>query len=228
MKQSAIVAFALAAVIAVGAQPATLTPEETLERRGIGELELSADGSRLAFTVTEPVKGAARQRNVWLLDLGSERLRQLTFSAKSDSSPRWAPDGRSIAFLSDRDGPAQLYLLPRAGGEAQRITDRKDRVEAFRWSPDGAQIALLMAEPKSDAQQQREKDKDDARVADKEDRLARVWTVDVRSHAVKQITSTPFRIRQIEFAPGGDRLVAAASPHPQDDRFSEAIYSVDL
>jgi len=228
MRKTVFVLVALAGAVVAAQPPAVLTPAQTLERRGIGELDLSPDGTRAVFTVTEPVKDAARQRNIWLLDLASEQVRQLTFSAKSDSSPLWAPDGRAIAFLSDRDGPAQLYLLPMSGGESQRLTDRKERIDAFRWSPDGRQIALLMAEPKPEAQQQREKDKDDARVAEKEDRLARIWTVDRGSHALKQITTEPFQIGQIEFTRGGERVIAAASAKPYDDRFNEAIYGVGV
>src|SRR3954452_20327254 len=108
MKNSVLALFALAGGAVVAAQPAALTPEQTLERRGIGELDLSPDSARLLFTVTEPVKGTARQRNIWMLDVASGSVRQLTFSTKSDSTPRWAPDGQSIAFLSDRDGAAQL------------------------------------------------------------------------------------------------------------------------
>ena len=174
------------------------------------------------------MKGNARQRNIWLLEVGSTEVRQLTFSAKSDSSPKWAPDGQSVAFLSDRDGADQIYLLRMRGGEAEKITDRKDRIQSFRWSPDGRHIAFLMAEPKSDAQLAREKDKDDARVAEKEDRLARIWDVDVASHAVRQVTSTPHRIGQIEFTPAGDTLIVAASAKPYADQFNEAIFSVDL
>ena len=227
MKKSVLVMMALAAAV-LAAQPAALTPEQTLDRRGIGELELSPDETRLVFTVTEPVKGTARQRNLWMLDVASGNVRQLTFSAKSDSSPRWAPDGRAIAFLSDRDGTAQLYLLPMSGGEAERITNHKDRIESFRWSPDGQRLAFLMPEAKSDARQQRDKDKDDAHVAEKEDRLSRVWMVELMSRATRPITSAPFRIGQIEFAPGGDHLIAAASAKPHEDRFNEAIYRVDL
>src|SRR6476620_4731800 len=146
MKKTVLAMMALAGAV-LAAQPVALTPELTLDRRGIAELELSPDGTRLVFTVTEPVKGAARQRNVWMLDVASGATRQLTFSAKSDSAPRWAPDGRSIAFLSDRDGAAQLYLLPLRGGEASALTERKESISAFRWAPDGRHIALLMNEP---------------------------------------------------------------------------------
>src|SRR5262249_33965040 len=148
----------LALVAAVSAfawlDAAPLTPEQTLDRRSIGELEFSSDGARLVFTVAQPVKGTARPRSVWLVDPSARSrqasdggLRQLTFSGKNDESPRWSPDGSSIAFLSDRDGSAtQLYLLPMRGGEAEKITDRKEAVTTFRWSPDGSRIALLMPE----------------------------------------------------------------------------------
>ena len=225
MKTTLLVIVALAAAV-LAAQPAPLSPAQTLERRGIGDLEFSPDRARVVFTVTEPVAGSARQRHVWMLDVASGRSRQLTFSAKSDSSPRWAPDGRAIAFLSDRDGAAQLYLLPMAGGEAEKITDRKESISAFRWAPDGAHIALLMEEPKPEAQQTREKDKDDARVAEKEDRRARIWDVAIASHAIRQVTTASYRIGQIEFTPAGDTLIVAASARPLEDRFNESIFIV--
>jgi dipeptidyl aminopeptidase/acylaminoacyl peptidase len=227
MNKTVLVLMVLVGV-AAAAQPSALTPEQTLERRNIGELDLSPDGTRLLFTVTEPVKGTARQRNIWMLDVAVGTVRQLTFSAKSDSAPRWAPDGRSVAFLSDRDGAAQLYLLAMNGGEAEKMTDRKDAIGAFRWSPDGRRIALLMPEPKPEAQVTREKDKDDARVAEKEERLSRLWLLDVASRAISAVATAPLRISQVEFAPSGAQLFAAASAKPHADQFNEAIYSIDL
>src|SRR5712671_1004689 len=146
MKKSVLVLFALATAV-VSAQ--VLTPGQTLDRRAIGErgagLEFSPDGSRVVFTVAEPVTGAARARAVWIYDLASGQSRPLTFSGQNDSSPQWSPDGR--------------------------------------------RIALLMPEAKPDAQAQRERDKDDSRVADRDTRHARVWMLDVASRSLRQLTT---------------------------------------
>src|SRR5262249_20760593 len=112
MKKLACGLVALAAV-AVSAQ--VITPEQTPDPRSIGErggFGFSPDGARLVFSVADPVKGTARARAIWLYDLASGQTRPLTFSGRNDSSPQWAPDGTSIAFLSDRDGASQIYRLP--------------------------------------------------------------------------------------------------------------------
>src|SRR6476646_909147 len=103
MNKSVLVIVTLAATVLAAQPPAALTPEQTLARRSIADLELSPDRTRVVFTVTEPIKGSRRQRNIWMLDLASARVRQLTFSPATDSSPRWAADGSALAFLSDRD-----------------------------------------------------------------------------------------------------------------------------
>ena len=210
------------------AAPEPLTPEQTLDRRAIGELEFSRDGSRLVFTVTDPPKGNARAKALWLLDVASGRLRQLTFSGKSDGSPHWSPDGSALAFISDREGAAQLYRLPLGGGEAERLTDRKESVTAFRWSPDGSRIALLMNESKPDALAQREKDRDDARVVDKEERHERVWLLDVATKRLLQATAGTWHIDQIEWLPDGQSLVASATDKPHVDAWIDRIYRIDL
>ena len=83
---------------------------------------------------------------------------------------------------------------------------------AFRWSPDGSRIALLMAEPKSDEAQKRERDKDDSRVVDRDDRRSRVWIVEVASRSIRQVTTGSWQISQIEWLPSGDRVIASAAP----------------
>src|SRR5262249_3732731 len=106
MKIQFAVPMLLAGVVTAAAQP--LTPEQTLNRRAISDLEFSADGTRLVFTVADAPKGSTRPRHLWLLDATSGRVRPLTTADdKSDGSPKWSPDGRFIAFFRSDDGERQ-------------------------------------------------------------------------------------------------------------------------
>src|SRR5882762_2902915 len=104
-----------------GSKP--LTVEGSLNLRTVADLQFSVDGARLAFVVTEPAKGTARLRHIWIYDGGGGVARQVTFSAKSELAPRFSPEpsahaggltagGERLAFLSDReDGQQQIYLM---------------------------------------------------------------------------------------------------------------------
>jgi len=80
--------------------------------------------------------------------------------------PRWSPDGQQLAFLSDRDDQQQVYAMRANGGEASALTKGKRSVQNFAWSPDGKQIAFLAPDAKTEAEEKKEKDKDDAHVAE--------------------------------------------------------------
>jgi dipeptidyl aminopeptidase/acylaminoacyl peptidase len=228
MKRTVFIVLACATIQA-GAQ-GTLTPEQTLDRRVVGErggISFSPDGTRVLFSVADPVRGTSRARAIWLYDVASDRARPLTFSGKNDSSPQWSPDGASVAFLSDRDGPAQIYRLSMRGGEAEKLTDGKEPVRAFRWSPDGSRIALLRSEAKTDAQLQRERDKDDGRVVDRDTRHPCVWMLDVASRNLIRITAPGWRIAGLEWMPDGARLAAVATDKPASDSWAERLYAID-
>jgi len=79
--------------------------------------------------------------------------RQITFSSDSESSPRWSPDGKFLAFTSSRPGKAkgsQVWLLDRNGGEANQLTDVKGRLQGYEWSPDSKRLALTIGDPDPD------------------------------------------------------------------------------
>lgn len=121
----------------------------------------------------------------------------------------------------------QIYLIRADGGEASALTTGKNAVSAFRWSPDGTQIAFLAPEPKSEAEEKKEKEKDDAKIADREPDLPRLWVVDVATKKTKQVTRGEWRIRNFEWV-SGDRLLAAATNQPKAETWTDALFNVSI
>ena len=122
--------------------------------------QLAPGGDRIAFTVQTVAAGRDGYRHaIWSVPFdGSAPAEPLTIGSRHDTNPRFAPDGRSLAFLSDRrlaveDEPAaakdredgtQVHLLPLdRPGEARRLTNLPRGVEGFAWSPDGRRLAVV-------------------------------------------------------------------------------------
>jgi dipeptidyl aminopeptidase/acylaminoacyl peptidase len=204
--------------------PKFLTPETSLNLRGISDLQYSPDGSRLVFVVTEPPKGERRARHIWLYDKESGGVRQFTYSAKAESSPRWSPDGKQLAFLSNRDEEQQVYVMRADGGEASALTTGKRAVQNFAWSPDGKQISFLAPDVKTEAEEKKEKDKDDAHVADKEDKRARLWLLTIATAETKALTQPSWEIQDAEWHPSGTGLMLIATDHPESDQNTNRIF----
>jgi dipeptidyl aminopeptidase/acylaminoacyl peptidase len=160
-----------------------------------------------------------------MFDVAQNEFRQITFSKKSESSPRWSPDGRIIAFLSNRDERMQIYTLRLDGGEANALTSGKNAVTYFRWSPDGTSLAFLAPEPKSDADEKKEKDKDDPKIADREQDLRRLWVVDTASKKARQITRGAWRIDQFDWI-SNERIIAVATNQPKAETWTDALFNI--
>jgi dipeptidyl aminopeptidase/acylaminoacyl peptidase len=203
-----------------------LTIEMTLNRWSIADLQLSPDGARLAMVVSEPAKPSGQRRNIWIYDIAGRNLKQFTTSAKSDSRPRWSPDGRTLAFLSNREGSNQVYLIPLEGGEARPLTESKTGIDSFEWSPDGKRVAIETTAPKTEEEEKKEKDKDDARVIGKPEDRALLQVMDVESKALKTLVKGVWRISGFVWTPDGSSLVVVATDNPQQELFSDKIYLV--
>src|SRR6266852_5479285 len=208
--------------------PKLLTPEASLNLRSISDLQFSPDGNRLAFVVTEPAKGERRARHIWIYEKQFGSIRQFTYSAKSDFLPRWSPDGKQLAFLSDRDEQQQVYAMRADGGEASALTKGKRDVKNFAWSPDGKQIAYLAPDAKTEAEEKKEKDKDDAHVVDKEDKHARLWLLSLDSGETKAVTEPKWNVKEAVWHPSGTGLMLNATDHPEADQNTERIFSFRL
>src|SRR5258708_115496 len=204
--------------------PKLLTPAGALDLRNISDLQFSPDGNRLAFVVTEPAKGERRARHIWIYEKRSGAIRQFTYSGKSEFTPRWSPDGKQLAFLSDRDEEQQVYAIRADDGEAAALTKGKRGVKNFAWSPDGKQIAFLAPDAKTEPEEKKEKDKDDAHVVDKEDKHARLWLLTLDTGEAKALTEPKWDIREAVWHPSGTGLMLNATDHPESDQNTERIF----
>ncbi len=106
---------------------------------------ISPDGKTIALVLTEPdLDNDKYYSHLWLVPSdGAEPPQQFTFGAGKDHAPRWSPDGKWIAFLSNREDEKkeQLYLISLSGGEAIQLTNGDSKPSPALWSPDGTMIA---------------------------------------------------------------------------------------
>jgi dipeptidyl aminopeptidase/acylaminoacyl peptidase len=203
-----------------------LTPEALLSLRRLSALEFSPDGTRVAFVLAEPAKADQRPSHIWLCEISTGTFRQLTYSEKSESSPKWSPDGKLLAFLSNRDTNQQIYLLSMSGGESEPLTKGKRSVSHFAWSPDGKSISFLAPDSKSEAQEKKEKDKDDARVTDKDEKHSRLWLLNLNDKSERALTPANFAISDEAWFPNYNSLAIIATDQPASDRDTNRIFQV--
>jgi dipeptidyl aminopeptidase/acylaminoacyl peptidase len=109
----------------------------------VSDPRISPDGSRVAFVITYPNKILNKMNsNVYLVSVNGGPARQLTAASGTNNSPRWMPDGKTIAFVSNRDGESQIWTIPVDGGEAKKISNISTEVSGLVVSPDGKWFAF--------------------------------------------------------------------------------------
>src|SRR3569833_3848049 len=136
-----------AAVPAVQDTGQPFTVEDLLHLKRLGDPQASPDGRYVAYVLRESDMDANKFRSdIWLLDLTQKEAqpRRLTTDPANDSSPRWAPDSRTLYFLSSRGGDSQVWRVRVDGGEATRVTSYPLDVGSLKVSPRGNMLALSM------------------------------------------------------------------------------------
>jgi dipeptidyl aminopeptidase/acylaminoacyl peptidase len=167
-KLALLVLCVLSCVLSTLAQKPKLTLDEFFNTVSFRTVEVSPDGNSVVIA-TERADWDQQifRGDLWLYDDNPKTLIQLTQSGH-DSEPKWSPDGKWIAFLSDRKGEAgksgdsdsdskdetvsQIYLISPRGGEALRITQGEEDVHAFSWSSDSQKIYFATRQPWSRTQ----------------------------------------------------------------------------
>lgn len=160
-----IIAIALclaASPFAQGKRP--LHVDDLFDLKDVRDPQRSPDGKWVAYTVARAIKDTDKNdTDVWMVSWDGQQQIQVTASAEGESSPRWSPDNKFLAFLSSRQGAkvAQVWVLNRAGGEAVKLTDVKGGVSDYAWAPDSQRLVLVVEDPDPSAAADKETDKKD-------------------------------------------------------------------
>jgi dipeptidyl aminopeptidase/acylaminoacyl peptidase len=163
-----------------------MLPQDVYALTGVTDPRLSPDGRTVAYVVW----GADREANAYRSAIhlvetdGSASPRRLTTSEKEDAAPRWSPDGRLLAFVSNVEREKkQLYVVPAEGGDARRLTDLAEDVRDVAWAPDGTRLAFSARVPDPAYEERDEKRRAPRRIARLQYKLDDVgWTTDRRQH----------------------------------------------
>ena len=221
-----------------------MLPEDIYELVNAGDPRISPDGSRIAFVVTAVDRESNEYRGaIWVAPLdGSAKPRQFTSGERRDSTPRWSPDGKWLAFASNRGEdktPMNLYVIPAEGGESRKLTDQKESVEEIAWAPDSKRVAFV-ARVRDEAYAEEDDKKRAPRrftrvfhkldsVGFTGDRRKHLFVVELDGGDPRQLTSGDFEHAGATWSPDGKRIVIDGL---RDERWDvelvNRLYSVDV
>ncbi len=179
--------------------PATL--DMLLESRFAGDVEISADGKRVAFVVGEYVPGEQKRRmSIWTADTASGKAQPFVSGKHSASSPCWSPDGKQLAFTTKPEGEKtqpQLHLIAADGGESRLLCTMPNGVSELAWAPDGSRISFLALEG--------EEPKSDPKVLAPA-RHNRLWSISPDQAIPEPLTRPDLTVREYAWSPDSQQL----------------------
>jgi dipeptidyl aminopeptidase/acylaminoacyl peptidase len=205
------------------------TIDQSLEWQSAFNPKISPDGTRVVYEVQKTNwEENAFEQNLWIGEVASGETHALTTAKKSSTNPEWSPDGKWIAFLSDRpgqiagtpEGKKQLYVISAEGGEAQQVTKVENDVSAFEWAPDSKRIVFSTSDPETKVMKDRKEKYGDYSVVHGDYQMTHLWIVEFSSGSStaaepKRLTEgDQFSVGDFSWSPDGTRIAFSAQRDP--------------
>jgi dipeptidyl aminopeptidase/acylaminoacyl peptidase len=221
------------------------TIDQSLEWKSAFNPKISPDGMRVVYEVTKTNwEDNAFERNLWIAEIATGEAHALTSAKKSSTSADWSPDGKWIAFLSDRpgqisgtaEGKKQLYIISADGGEAQQLTKTENDVNAFEWTLDSKRIAFSTEDPEPKTLKDRKEKYGDYFVVHADYQMTHLWTIEIGDGSggtpaePKRLTEgSKFSVGGFSWSPDGMRIAFSAQKDPDlISSESEDLYVVTV
>jgi dipeptidyl aminopeptidase/acylaminoacyl peptidase len=246
--------FVVLALIALSAEARNITEKDIFKFNWVGDPQLSPDGSQATFVrITVNEKKDTYETAIWSVSTTPGSLPRRMTNGPRDNSPRWSPDGKTLAFLRSADPPArpQIYVIGAMAAEPRALTSFTRGVESFSWSPDGKSIAFSATTKPDDLDEKKKKNDDehesDVRVINQAayrnngsgyrdvTRTTHIWVTSVPealngdpAPKPRQITSGDFSEEDVTWSPDGSRLYFTSTRvlEPYYDERDNELYSV--
>jgi dipeptidyl aminopeptidase/acylaminoacyl peptidase len=204
----------LALLLFAGAAATVPTIDQSLSFRTASNPRISPDARYVAYVMQQTDwEENAFETEIWIYSAATGERYQLTSGKKSSWAPVWSPDSKLLAFLSDRDGKAQIYTISPTGGEAVALTKDEAGVTSYDWSPDGKRIAFLSTGPEEKTRKERREKYGSFAVEDEDPLNARLWIMDAAEKAKPEAVSRAeqFHVRDLAFSPDSTRIAFTAA-----------------
>jgi dipeptidyl aminopeptidase/acylaminoacyl peptidase len=209
------------AVCVCAAAAQTPTIEQSLNLRSVSSPKISPDGRLVAFQMTETNWDENEfVSQIWIASTATGERFQLTRGKKSAGQADWAPDGKRLAFISDRDGKSHIYVISPFGGEAVQLTAVDTGVGAFEWSPDGSSIAYTSQGPEDKPRKDRKDKYGEFEIVKGDYLLSHLWLIKVPAEITEkpkpeQLTKgREFTVSGFEWSPDSTRIAFSAARDP--------------